>query len=237
MAPIEGLPTLKVGMVLFPNVTQLDLTGPYEVFARLPATKVSLIAAAGTLVRSERGLTIAPDATFESAPEMDILCVPGGPGVDAMMEDEGLLRFLRARAAGARYVTSVCTGALVLGAAGLLQGYRATTHWLSLDLLPLFGAEPVDDRVVVDRNRITGGGVTAGIDFALTVAAEVFGQQTAQEVQLTMEYCPAPPFNGGSPRTAPAGIVKSVIAAREGTQSRRRAIAERAAGRLGLPAE
>ena len=236
MAPTEGLPTLKVGMVLFPNVTQLDLTGPYEVFARLPGTKVSLIAAAETPVRSERGLTIAPDATFESAPEMDILCVPGGPGVDAMMEDEALLRFLRARAAGARYVTSVCTGALVLGAAGLLQGYRATTHWLSLDLLPLFGAEPVDERVVVDRNRITGGGVTAGIDFALTVAAEVFGQQTAQEVQLTMEYCPEPPFNGGSPRTAPAGVVKSVIAAREGTQSRRRAIAERAAARLGLPA-
>jgi len=237
MTPTEGRPALNVGMVLFPNLTQLDLTGPYEVFARLPGTTVYLIAAAVTPVRSERGLTIAPDATFESAPEMDILCVPGGPGVDAMMEDEGLLRFLRAQAAGARYVTSVCTGALVLGAAGLLQGYRATTHWLSLDLLPLFGAEPVDDRVVVDRNRITGGGVTAGIDFALTVAAEVFGQQTAQEVQLTMEYCPAPPFNGGSPRTAPAGVVKSVIAAREGTQSRRRAIAERAAARLGLPAE
>jgi cyclohexyl-isocyanide hydratase len=233
MAPTEGVQTLKVGMVLFPNVTQLDLTGPYEVFARLPATTVSLIAAAVTPVRSERGLTIAPDATFESAPELDILCVPGGPGVDAMMEDEELLRFLRARAAGARYVTSVCTGALVLGAAGLLQGYRATTHWLSLDLLPLFGAEPVDERVVVDRNRITGGGVTAGIDFALTVAVEVFGQQTAQEVQLTMEYCPAPPFNSGSPRTASAGVVKSVIAAREGTQSRRRAIAERAAARLG----
>ena len=234
MAPTEGLPALNVGMILFPNLTQLDLTGAYEVFARLPGTKVSLIAAAVTPVRSERGLTIAPDATFESAPELDILCVPGGPGVDALMEDEGLLRFLRARAAGARYVTSVCTGALVLGAAGLLQGYRATTHWLSLDLLPLFRAEPVDARVVVDRNRITGGGVTAGIDFALTVAAEVFGQETAQEVQLMLEYCPSPPFSSGSPRTAPAGVVKSVITAREGTQSRRRAIAERAAARLGL---
>jgi cyclohexyl-isocyanide hydratase len=164
---------LNVGMVLFPNLTQLDLTGPYEVFARLPKTKVSLIAAELTPVRSERGLTIAPDATFENAPELDILFVPGGPGVDAMMENEALLRFLRSRAARARYVTSVCTGALVLGAAGLLHGYRATTHWLSQDLLALFGAEAADERVVVDRNRITGGGVTAGIDFGLTVAAEV----------------------------------------------------------------
>ena len=237
MAPTEGLPALNIGMVLFPNLTQLDLTGPYEVFARLPGTKVYLIAAALTPVRSERGLTIAPDATFESAPELEILCVPGGLGVDAMMEDEGLLRFLRTRAASARYITSVCTGALVLGAAGLLQGYRATTHWLSQDLLALFGAEPVDERVVIDRNRITGGGITAGIDFGLTVAAEVFGQQVAQEVQLTLEYCPAPPFSGGSPKTAPAGVVKAVVAAREGAQSRRRAIAERAAARLGLAVE
>jgi cyclohexyl-isocyanide hydratase len=151
-----------------------------------------------------------------------------------MMEDEGLLGFLRARAPGARYVTSVCTGALVLGAAGLLHGYRATTHWLSQGMLVLFGAEPVDARVVIDRNRITGGGITAGIDFGLTVAAEVFGQQVAQEVQLMLEYCPAPPFSGGSPKTAPAGVVQRVIAAREGAQSNRRAIAERAAARLGL---
>ena len=234
MPSSEGPPTLNVGIVLFPNLTQLDLTGPYEVFARLPGTKVYLIAAALAPVRSERGLTIAPDATFESAPLLDILCVPGGPGVDAMMEDEGLLGFLRARAPGARYVTSVCTGALVLGAAGLLHGYRATTHWLSQGMLVLFGAEPVDARVVIDRNRITGGGVTAGIDFGLTVAAEVFGQQVAQEVQLMLEYCPAPPFSGGSPKTAPAGVVQRVIAAREGAQSNRRAIAERAAARLGL---
>ena len=237
MAPTEIVPALNVGMVLFPNLTQLDLTGPYEVFARLPGTNVYLIAAAVTPVRSERGLTIAPDTTFESAPELDILCVPGGPGIDAMMEDEGLLRFLRARASGARYVTSVCTGALLLGAAGLLQGYRATTHWLSLDLLALFGAEPVDERVVMYRNRITGGGITAGIDFGLTVAAEVFGQQVAQEVQLTLEYSPAPPFSGGSPKTSPAGVVKAVTTARQAAQSRRRAIAERAAARLGLAVE
>ena len=233
MASPDGPTALNVGMVLFPNLTQLDLTGPYEVFARLPGTKVHLIAAASTPVRSERGLTITPDATFESAPPLDLLCVPGGPGVDAMMEDQALLRFLRARAPGARYITSVCTGALVLGAAGLLKGYRATTHWLSRDLLALFGAEPVDERVVIDRNRITGGGITAGIDFGLTVAAEVFGQRVAQEVQLMLEYSPAPPFNGGSPETAPGDLVQDVIAARGGAQSRRRVIATRAAARLG----
>ena len=221
-------------MILFPNLTQLDLTGPHEVFARLPGTKVCLVAAALAPVRSERGLTISPDATFESAPALDIICVPGGPGVDAMMEDEALLLFLRARAADARYVTSICTGALVLGAAGLLQGYRATTHWLSQDILVLFGAEPVDERVVIDRNRITGGGVTAGIDFGLTVAAQVFGPTVAQEVQLVLEYSPAPPFHGGSPKTAPARVVQGVIAARQGAQSKRRTIAERAAARLGL---
>ena len=221
-----------VGMVLFPNLTQLDLTGPYEVFARLPGMKVHLVAASSTPVRSERGLTISPDTTFENAPALDVICVPGGPGVDALMEDEAVLQFLRARAPGAGYVTSVCTGALVLGAAGLLQGYRATTHWLSQDLLTLFGAEPADGRVVIDRNRITGGGVTAGIDFGLTVAAEMFGPLVAQEVQLMLEYSPAPPFSGGSPQSAPAGVVQSVIDARAAGQARRRAIAERAAARL-----
>ena len=221
-------------MVLFPNLTQLDLTGPYEIFARLPGTNVYLVAAGLTPVRSERGMTISPDATFESVPALDIICVPGGPGVDAMMEDEVLLRFLRARAPRARYVTSVCTGALVLGAAGLLQGYRATTHWLSQDLLVLFGAGPAGERVVIDRNRITGGGVTAGIDFGLTVAGEVLGPAVAQEVQLMLEYCPAPPFSAGSPAAAPTGVVQAVIAARGGAQSRRRAAAERAATRLGM---
>ena len=234
MALPDGSAGLSVGLILFPNLTQLDLTGPYEVFSRLPKTKVYLVAATLAPVRSERGLTIVPDATFESVPALDILCVPGGPGVDAMMENEDLLPFLRARAPHARYVTSVCTGALVLGAAGLLRGYRATTHWLSWDLLRLFGAEPVDERVVIDRGRITGGGVTAGIDFGLAVAAEVCGPAVAQEVQLMLEYSPAPPFSSGSPKTAPADIVQEMIAARRDVQSRRRAIAERAVARLGL---
>lgn len=224
--------TLDVGMILFPNLTQLDLTAPYEVFARLPRTRVHLIAAELAPIQTEHGLTISADASFDSAPALDIICVPGGPGVDAMMEDEVLLKFLQSRAPSAQYVTSVCTGALVLGAAGLLQGYRATSHWLSRDLLQLFGAELVDERVVIDRNRITRGGVTAGIDFGLTVAAHVFGPTVAQSVQLMLEYCPAPPFDSGSPATAPTGVVQDIVAARAGFQSRRRAIAARAAARL-----
>ncbi len=227
-----SIPSLHIGMVLFPNLTQLDLTGPYEVFTRLPGTSVQLIAATPAPVRSQHGLTITPDATFARVPPLDILCVPGGPGVDPLMEDETLLGFLRAQAQGARYVTAVCTGALLLGAAGLLQGYRATTHWQSLDLLPLFGAQPLTERVVIDRNRITGGGVTAGIDFGLAVAAEVFGASVAQVIQLGIEYDPSPPFQSGTPRTAPKAILERVTQARRQGQAERRAIAERAAARL-----
>ena len=224
--------TLSVGMVLFPGLTQLDLAGPYEVLARLPDTTVYLVAGTLAPVRTERGLTITPDATFDGVPPLDLICVPGGPGVDPLMEDARLLGVLRARAPRARYVTSVCTGALLLGAAGLLQGYRATTHWLSLDLLPLFGAVPVKERVVIDRNRLTGGGVTAGIDLGLAVAAELCGRAVAEEIQLTIEYDPAPPFQSGSPRTAPPEVLERVIRAREQSQAERRAIAERAAARL-----
>ena len=227
-------PALTIGMVLFPGLTQLDLTGPYEVFSRLPGTKVCLVAGTLMPIQSERGLMISADATFESAPALDVICVPGGPGVDSMMEDELLLQFLRERAPSARYVTSVCTGALVLGAAGLLRGYRATTHWLSHELLALFGAMPVNERVVIDRNRITGGGVTAGIDFGLTVAGEVFGMEVAHEIQLMLEYNPSPPFASGSPHSAPKSVVRRVTDAREAAQSRRRAIAERAAAHLGF---
>jgi cyclohexyl-isocyanide hydratase len=219
-------------MVLFPDLTQLDLTGPYEVFARMPGTRVHLVAATEAPVHSERGLTITPDTTFDQVPRLDVICVPGGIGVNAMMEDRTLLHFLQVHARDARYVTSVCTGALLLGAAGLLRGYRATTHWLSLDLLPLFGAHVVHERVVIDRNRITGGGVTAGIDFGLVVASELFGPAVAQEIQLMIEYNPAPPFHGGSPDAAPRELVQNVIRARQRVQSERRAIAERAASRL-----
>jgi cyclohexyl-isocyanide hydratase len=219
-------------MVLFPNLTQLDLTGPYEIFARMPDTSVFLAAATMAPVRSEGGLSITPDTTFDRLPPPDVLCVPGGVGVNPLMEDQSLLEWLRAQGGRARFVTSVCTGALLLGAAGLLTGYRATTHWMSLDLLPLFGAHPIDERVVVDRNRITGGGVTAGVDFGLVVAAELFGQAVAEEIQLTIEYNPAPPYGSGSPHTASAELVGRVSAARQRSQQARREIAERAAARL-----
>jgi cyclohexyl-isocyanide hydratase len=223
---------LSIGIVLFPDVTELDVTGPYEVFARMPSTRVYLMAATLAPVRSEHGLTITPDVTFAAAPALDVICVPGGAGVNAAMEDERLLRFLQNQARHVRYVTSVCTGALVLGAAGLLQGYRATTHWLSLDLLPLFGAEPVEDRVVIDRNRITGGGVTAGIDFGLIVASALFDATVAQEIQLMIEYNPAPPHRCGSPDVAAPDLVRRVVWARQRSQSDRRAVAERAAARF-----
>lgn len=222
--------SFTVGMILFDGVTQLDLTGPYEVFARMPRTTVRLVAANLAPIRTEWGMTIVPDATFDSAPPLDLLCVPGGWGINAMLDDERLLGFLRNRAPRARYVTSVCSGALLLGAAGLLRGYRATTHWMSLDLLRSFGADPVAERVVHDRNRITGGGVTAGIDFALVVAGELFGDSVAQAIQLAIEYDPAPPYRSGSPKNAPAEVVQRVTHASADSLARRRAIVDRITG-------
>jgi cyclohexyl-isocyanide hydratase len=232
MSISSSSPALRVGIVLFPSVTQLDVTGPYEIFARMPSTLVYLVAATLAPVRSEHGLTIVPDVTFEAAPALDVLCVPGGVGVNVAMEDETLLRFLQNQAHHARYVTSVCTGALVLGAAGLLQGYRATTHWLSLDLLPLFGAHPVEERNVIDRNRITGGGVTAGIDLGLFIASALFDATVAQEIQLMTEYNPAPRYQSGSPSVAAPDLVRRAVWTRQRTQSERRTIAQRAAARF-----
>jgi cyclohexyl-isocyanide hydratase len=192
----------SIGLLLFPALTQLDLTGPFEVFSRAPDTKVHLIWKNLDLVVSDRGMAIQPTTTFDACPALDIICIPGGPGQINLMEDEEVLSFIRAKSKQAKLVTSVCTGSLVLGAAGLLEGYKATTHWASLDQLALLGAEPVNERVVRDRNRITGAGVTSGIDFALSVVSEMFGPDIAQNIQLHMEYDPAPPFDCGSPRSA-----------------------------------
>lgn len=230
-------PALSIGMLIFPRLTQLDLTGPYEVFARLPNAQVHLIARTLDPVRSEYGLTITPDHSFATAPKLDILFVPGGAGINALMEDEELLSFLRSRANEASYITSVCTGALVLAAAGLLNGYRATTHWLSLDVLEIFGVEVIRERVVIDRNRITGGGVTSGIDFGLTLAAYLYGEAVAREIQLLIEYDPAPPFQSGSPKAADPALVERVVAARSGIQTARQEIARRAAERLKNPTQ
>lgn len=224
-----------IGLLLFPAMTQLDFTGPYEVFARLPDTIVHAVAKTADPVRSDRGLVIAPTISCEDCPPLDVIVVPGGPGQQLLMDDAAVLGFLHRQAAQARYVTSVCTGALLLGAAGLLQGYRATTHWLSLPLLSVFGAIAVQQRVVVDGNRVTGGGVTAGIDFALRLAALMHGDAVAQRVELQMEYCPEPPFRSGTPDSAPAEIVETVRLAARQLQSERRQSCERAAHRLGVP--
>ncbi|MFW5680533.1 MAG: DJ-1/PfpI family protein [Pseudomonadota bacterium] len=222
---------LQIGLMLFPRLTQLDLTGPFEVFARLPDTDVHLIWKTPEPVTSDVGLRILPTTTLEACPRLDVICVPGGPGVNALLDDDAVLDFLRRQAAGARYVTSVCTGALVLGAAGLLDGYRATTHWASQEFLEAFGAEVEAVRVCVDRNRLTGGGVTAGIDFGLALAAQLTDPATAQAIQLYMEYDPSPPFPAGSPRTAPAPVVEAFERKAGPMLVERRAAVERAAAR------
>ena len=180
------------------------------------------------------GMQIVPTTTYADCPRLDLICVPGGAGMNPLLNDAETLEFIRDQAQDARYVTSVCTGALVLGAAGLLKGRRAATHWMSRDMLKAFGAEPVAERVVVDGNVITGGGVTAGIDFALTVAADAFGPDLARSIQLAIEYNPAPPFNAGSPETAEPELVSKLEQASAARQSERQAAVEAAAAKLGL---
>ena len=227
------MPTFNVGFVIFPNLTQLDFTGPLQVFSSLPGAQVHLIWKRIEPVTSDSVLTITPTITFADCPQLDVICVPGGAGTDDMIGDEEMLAFLRKQAIGAKYVTSVCTGSLVLGAAGLLEGYRAATHWTAMDFLSAFGATPTKTRVCVDRNRVTGGGVTAGIDFALTLVSIMVDRPTAEAIQLRLEYNPAPPFNSGSPDTAPPeilAVMKDRIAA---NQQRRGDLVARAAARLG----
>src|SRR5258707_10922595 len=198
---------MHIGRVIFHTVTKLELTGPVQVLPRVRGAKVHLIWNRIEPVASDSVLTLTPTITFADCPQLDVICVPGGFGTDEMVNDEEVLDFLRRQAEGAKYVTSVCTGSLVLGAAGLLRGYRATTHWSAMDHLAAFGAAPAKTRVCVDRNRVTGGGVTAGIDFALTLVSIMVDRQTAEAIQLRLEYNPAPPFNAGSPDTAPPEIL------------------------------
>lgn len=195
---------IDIGFLIFPGVTQLDFTGPLQVLARVPQARVHTIAKRNAPVASDCGLRLLPDCTFEGCPPLDLICVPGGGGVVDAARDGETLDFVRRQAARARYVTSVCTGAFVLGAAGLLKGKRAATHWAYTDLLPLVGAIPAKARVVRDGNLFTAGGVTSGIDFGLTVAAELTDETVAQSIQLGLEYDPAPPFDAGHPDRAPA---------------------------------
>ncbi len=202
---------LQIGLMFFPGMTQLDITGPFEIFARLPNARVHLLWKRIEPVVSDVGLTLLPTTTFADCPDLDVLCVGGGPGQVDFIEDDEILRFLRDKGRSAGYVTSVCAGALMLGAAGLLEGYKSACHWLMRDQLTSFGAIPVAERIVVDRNRISGGGVTAGIDFGFTVAAKLCGEDLAKQLQLFLEYQPEPPFDI-TIENAPAAILAEIRA-------------------------
>ena len=196
----------RVVFAVYPGMTQLDFTGPHQFLSRMPHSETLVASLAGGTIAAD-GLNFAATLTLADIPSCDLICVPGGLTATQVAQDQQFLQQLRRLAQGARYITSVCTGSLILGAAGLLQGKRAACHWAWRDLLPLFGAIPEAGRVVRDGNIITGGGVTAGIDFALTVLAEVAGDNVAQAIQLGLEYAPAPPFAAGSPETAPAEVL------------------------------
>jgi cyclohexyl-isocyanide hydratase len=221
---------LHIGLLVFPSVQQLDVTAPYDVFASIPGAKVHLIWKDRAPIISATGLVLTPAMTFDECPALDVLCVPGGEGINALLKDAVVLGFLRTQAARARYVTSVCTGSLVLGAAGLLKGRRATTHWNSHDLLAKFGAIPTRGRVVRDGNLFTAGGVTAGIDFGLTVVAELLGEAQAQAIQLAHEYAPEPPFRAGTPETAPLAVVAAVRERAASIRKTREAIVDEIVG-------
>jgi cyclohexyl-isocyanide hydratase len=225
----------QIGFLLFPNLTQLDLTGPYEVLSKIRGAELFLVWKTRHPIRADSGLTMTPTVTFADCPQLDVICVPGGLGVGDLLTDAETLNFLRKQSESARYVTSVCTGALVLGAAGLLKGHRAVTHWTAMEFLEPFGAIPADERVVVDGKIITGGGVTAGIDFGLRLVAEISGEETARAVQLAIEYDPRPPFACGHPRLAEPALVERMRARLGTRQAERRAQVEKAAAALRAP--
>ncbi len=227
---------MHIAYLLFPNVTQLDLTGPAQFLSRLPDARVDLVWDSLEPVPTDAGFSIMPTATFADVPQADLLCVPGGIGVAKVIDHAPALDWVRQVGTSSGWVTSVCTGALILGAAGLLKGYKATTHWAWHDLLGLFGAEPVHARHVIDRNRATGGGVTAGIDFALALMAEIAGEDHARAVQLALEYDPAPPFDGGSPDKAGQDLIDAYTARANRLAPSRRAELIAAAHRLGFSA-
>ncbi|HEY6859915.1 MAG TPA: DJ-1/PfpI family protein [Pseudolabrys sp.] len=225
---------LQIGSLLFEGLDQIDLTGPFEVLSRIPNSTYRIFGKTTEPMRDVRGLRLTPDAVLAQAPQLDLLHVPGGFGQEDIMEDEELLAWVREQAVGARCVFSVCTGALICGAAGLLKGRRATTHWAAFHLLPFFGATPVNERVVVDGNMVFAAGVTAGIDGALRVAANLRGDEAAQAIQLYMQYAPEPPFNSGTPETAPPAVLEGARFSVQAITDRRDKTARRVAERLGI---
>ena len=225
---------LQIGSLLFEGLDQIDMTGPFEVLSRIPNSTYRVYGKTARPVRDIKGLRLTPDAILVDAPPLDVLHVPGGFGQEALMENEEVLAWIRQQAAGACSIFSVCTGALICGAAGLLKGRRATTHWASFHLLPFFGAIPVNERVVVDGSYVFAAGVTAGIDGALRLAAELRGDATAQAIQLHMAYAPEPPFNSGTPETAPPAILQHARQSMQDITTRREVTARRVAARLGV---
>ena len=225
---------LHIGSLLFEDLDQIDLTGPFEVLSRIPNATYRIYGKTAAPVRDVKGLRLTPDAPLADAPPLDVLHVPGGFGQESLMEDTEVLGWIHQQAAGACRIFSVCTGALLCGAAGLLKGRRATTHWASLHLLPYFGAIPVNERVVIDGAWIFAAGVTAGIDGALRLAAELRGDEAAQRIQLDMVYAPEPPFASGTPETAPATILQQTRQSLRAITARREETARRIAAKLGV---
>jgi cyclohexyl-isocyanide hydratase len=223
---------MQVNVIVVKDMVQLDITGPFEVLSRTPGWTVDLVAAAMEPVRTDRGLTLLPTATRETAKPSDILVVPGGTGIDYAMLDEAWLAYARREAERASHVFGICTGSMLLAAAGVLKGRRAGAHWQARDLLAQFGVTPSDERMTVDGKFYTSGGVTSGIDMALRVVADVAGEDVAQRIQLAIEYDPAPPFKGGTPFTSPPEIVKAVTEASRKRRSEREAMVAQAAARL-----
>ncbi len=223
---------LQIGSLVFEGLDQIDLTGPFEVLSRIPNSTYRIYGKSLASVRDLRGLRLTADAILADAPQLDVLHVPGGYGQEALMEDEEVIAWVKKQAAGATNVLSVCTGALICGAAGLLKGRRATTHWSAFHLLQIFGAIPVNERVVIDGNMVFAAGVTAGIDGALRVAAMLRGDEAAQQIQLYMEYAPEPPFNSGTPDTAPEAVLANARESAKKITEQREKTARRVAARL-----
>jgi cyclohexyl-isocyanide hydratase len=223
---------LMIGGIIFPDMDQCDFTGPFEVLSRIPNSTFHTLWKDKCIVRDMRGMQLVPDTVLQEAPQLDVLVVPGGYGQEEVATDKEVLAFIRTQAKHALYVYSVCTGALICGAAGLLHGRKATTHWTALDVLPLYGAIPCHDRVVIDGNYVSAGGVTSGIDGSLILAALLRGNLVAKELQLYMAYEPQPPFDSGSPTKAPADVLKNVRARALGITERRLASARRYAERV-----
>jgi cyclohexyl-isocyanide hydratase len=228
---------LQIGSILFPGLDQIDLTGPFEVLSAIPNSTLHIAAKTRAPIRDFHGLSLVADKTFDEVPELDVIHIPGGPGQQALMEDEQTLSFIRKHAEKASYVFSVCTGALLCGAAGLLKGKRATTHWAAHHLLPYFGATPVNERVVIDGNWVFAAGVTSGIDGALHLAALLRGHRVAEQIQLYMQYHPEPPFDAGTPDRAPKPVLDAARSSVAKLTAERLETARKVAAKLGIEVE